>query len=157
MVLSRHTMLCHVASTASTGTQQTSEYYTVAKKTPFSCIHCLNGNEPFCLCLYFLLNYLLFLSLFRKIVMTCMCFSQFSWNYKGCKVILRCTYSQIFVEIGWRTESYAWFSKITSAICCHAYWVNHLTWKSFWRWNNYCSTNPFGLKNWDNAYGHGKC
>jgi len=64
---------------------------------------------------------------FKKITIIISCMlSQFSWNFDSYKIILLYTCSTIFVEIEWRTKELCVIFKITSAICCHVYRVNHL-------------------------------
>jgi len=48
---------------------------------------------------YFLLNHLFLYVHFRKITMTHVYFSKYSWNLKGCKVILRHTYRDLWFKL----------------------------------------------------------
>jgi len=89
----------------------------------------------------FLFFFLFLFAHFRKIAITY--FSQFFLE-----IILRCNYSPVFVEIGWRTEELCviyknsvqmWFCAVT-----HTGYVNHwMKWleNPSERWNNYHSTN----------------
>jgi len=88
-------------------------------------------------------SYFSFSFFLHTLAITCMCFSW--WAIKA----------HLQSNFCWenRRDNYVKKYKCNLLSCLQGKLLDGMTWKSFWRWNNYFSTNLLWFENQDNGYG----